>query len=232
MLNINARGKFVIRTQNCPEAPNIVGKILFIRDITRDKIVFSLTDDCRPLDQLYQLSAESNDDGWYDITVLIFKANAVIKPKAGKCLYTSDAAQQYRNYLGLNPKPVLLPQAVGKICILGENTGHGVSFLKQGYYIAAYDDNGYILAYAGYCQPSSNYDTPAIQQRVLNLNNTNRKLYLASDVVGPCNAALEEDTAKSAEYSRKMEEITNMDLANSNVSADLFGSQLNKLSLS
>lgn len=231
MFNSNKKQHFMVRTRAYPRFPEIVGKILYIRDVDDKFITFSFTEDCVPQKDVYNIPADINDDGWYDVTDLVLRANAIIRPAYSSCVFMNDSASKYRNHLGLELQPLTLANAVNKVCILGDATPRGITFLKQAYFVAVYDKNGYILAYSGYCQPAQWWTKPKIQQKILNLNGTNRSFFPAAQIVGACNAAYTEDTTTANKLVSTLNDRVASVSTDTNAGADIFSSDLKRMRL-
>lgn len=232
MLKANAVGTFHVRIKEFPAFPDIEGKILYIRDVTPNGLNVSFTDDCRPQDAVYQLPPEANDNGWYDITSMIMEANTAIMPRYDKCAFTNDVAISYRNHLDAVPKPLDENSAVGHICMLGTVGNRTVTFSKQAYYVVACDDQGYLLVYSGFCQPLEEWEKPSLQQRVLRLAGTARKLYPADTIVKACNDAYSEDFDKAQSYATTIREVASACSTDTDVGAEVFSAGISKLRLS
>ena len=210
-------GRFYLRIHKCDEAPEIEGAVVYLREITPDGLSISGTEDCRPLDTVIHLSNLMCDNGWQDVTGLIMQANMVILPKYNSCNFESDISLAYRNYINMDVKPINPYNAVGKLCVIGNTEGKRISYSKFAYFIVAVDDNGYIIAYSGFCLPLDNSGAPRTpQQKILRLVGTNRHLYLASEVVSTCNAVYFEDMRSLDTYRTRIEEA----IASSSVEAE------------
>lgn len=231
MLNIQAAGNFFVRIKEYTPFPDIEGKVVFVRDVSTNGIQFSFTDDCKPSDKVYQLPPDANDNGWYNVTPMIMTANMAILPKYDKCVFTNEVAMSYRNHLDKIPSPVDESQASGGIYLLGSTSNRVVTFSKQAYYIVACDDQGYILAYSGFCQPLEEWEKPNLQQRVLRLVGTGRKLYPASAIVNACNTAYEEDFNQAQTFAHTITETASVCSTDTDIGNEVFSSGLSKLRL-
>lgn len=231
MLNIDSGGKFFVRIKEYPAFPDVEGQIVYIRSVSRDGLEISFTDDCRPMNKVYQLPAVANDNGWYDITSLILKANTVILPKYSKCVFASNIASGYRNFLDKIPAPYEERDSIGRLCFLGTMNGRNVKFSKMAYYIVAIDDNGYILAYAGFCQFLDEWERPQILQRILRIVGTNRKMFPAEFIVNACNKAYEEDTSRAQDYAKTIQDTVAASSVDTDVNSTVYHSGISKLQL-
>lgn len=231
MLDQTAKGKFFVRIKELPCFPSAEGQVVYIWEVNQSGIQLSMTDDCRPDSKKYQLPPTANDAGWYDVTALIMAANSLILPKYDRCVFSSDIAMNYRNAIVDNAKPIDETEAVGKLCLLGSVNGRSVNFSKQAYYIVNVDNGGYILAYSGFCQPLEEWEKPVMQQRILRLIGTSRRLFLAEPIVSACNAAYEEDSLKANKYAETIRETVSAASTDTDVGSSVFGSQLSKMRL-
>lgn len=231
MLNISDVGKFYVRTKELPIFPETEGQIVMIKEVSHNGIRFNFTDDCRPIGSTYQLPPEANDNGWYDITQLILMANSTILPKYSDCVFNNDVAMNYRNFIDINIHPVDERSAEGMLCLLGNTNGKNLTFTKQAYYIVSSDENGYILAYSGFCQPLESWEKPKIQQRVLKLTGTNRKLFSARAVVEACNAAYAEDFELANKYAAEISDAVCASSAEAGVGKNIFNSGIARMSV-
>lgn len=234
-MNIDEIGSYQVRVRDCPECSDIEGQIVYIRDVTRDGIVFSMTEDCRPLDQQYKLSSASNDNGWHNITDLVMDANLAIMPKYNSCNFASEVAMEYRNFLDpevLTKAQLTDEQAVGKLCLLGTISQRKVSLSKQVYYVVAKDKDGYVLGYSGFCKPVTEWEEPCITQRVLKLSGTGKSFFYAMAVVGACNSAFGEDMESASAYAMAIMDTAIPGHSLKDVSSKAFPDTLSKMSLS
>lgn len=231
MLDASSTGTFQVRIKEFPAFPDIEGKILFIRAVTSQGVQASFTDDCRPLDAVYQLPPEANDNGWYDVTSMIMEANTAIMPRYDKCMFSSDVAMAYRNHLDALPQPLDEAQAVGHICLLGTANNRVLTFSKQAYYVVACDNQGYMLVYSGFCRPLESWEKPNLQQRVLRLSGTARKLYPADAIVRACNDAYSADFNKAQSFATNIKEAASACSTDTDVGSELFSSGIAKLQL-
>ena len=208
MLNLDAVGNFYVRIKECPAFVSVEGKIVYIREVSTEGIQFSFVDNCRPEKEVYALPPEGNDNGWYNITDLIYAANTVILPKYSRCVWESETAMNYRNFITDSMFVVEETDAIGKLCLLGNVKGKTINLLKQVYFVVAVDDNSYMLVYSGFCQPLADWQKPVIQQRVLRIIGTARKLFLAEPIVKACNEAYHEDIEHAEKFITKLREET------------------------
>lgn len=232
MLNVNDVNKFFVRIKEYAPFPNIDGQIIYIREVSSEAVELSFTDDCKPVNKVIKLPANVNDNGWYDVTSLIMKANMSILPKYSKCQFLSDVAASYRNHIDGSLVKLSEEQAKGKICFIGTNNGRGVSLGKQGYFIIDTDSNGYMLAYSGFCGYLEFWEKPTIQQRVLRLTGSNRSLYSAKEIVDTCNQLYEEDLNKSDNYIGEFNNMSSASGSDSSAAREVFDTELYKLRLS
>ena len=200
------KDRYYLRTHPCPDYPSIEGVAVYMRSFDANEIKFSFTDDCKPLDQVCSISSKWADNGWYDVTDLVLQANMTIPPKYSKCVFDSNVALAYRNYADIDVKPLDDSSAVGRLCVIGNFDGHKLSFSKQAYFIAGIDNNGFIIAYSGFCQPLEEWQKPKIQQKFLRLVGAPRKLFLADNIVETCNGLYAADVAALEQYKVKIED--------------------------
>ena len=231
MLNVNDAGKFYVRIKEFPAFPEIEGQIVMIKEVSDEGIRLNFTDDCRPVGNTYQLPPAANDNGWYDVTQLIMLANSTILPKYSACAFINDVAMNYRNFIDVNVRPIDEQSAAGMLCLLGNVNGKTLTFTKQAYYVVSSDENGYILAYSGFCQPLESWEKPKIQQRVLRLTGTTRKLFPAKTIVDACNAAYYEDFKLANKYTTEISDAACASSAETGVSKEVFTSGVAKMNV-
>ena len=217
MLNIDSIGSFYVRIKELPIMPEIEGKIVYIHGVDSNNISLSAVNNCNPSDDVHDLDAKYNDNGWYDISSLIFKANIAMLPKYSRCVWENESAVNYRNYMIGSFKTVNEDEAVDNLCMIGKQAGKIVNFSKQVYYVVAADNNGYMLAYAGFCKPLNDWQRPNIVLKVLRIIGTARKLYLAKPIVEACNAAYNEDLGLADNYISSIKESAKISMP-SNIS--------------
>ena len=231
MLTTQSAGGFFVRIKEFPEFPEIEGKIMFIRKVGPEGVQVSFTDDCRPSEKVYQLPPTVNDNGWYNVTSMIMMANTVILPKYDRCVFANEVAMSYRNHIDVMPAPLDETRAQGTICMLGSVNNRVISLTKQAYYVVACDDQGYILAYSGFCQPLEEWEKPSLQQRVLRLVGTGRHLYPAEQIVAECNAAYQEDLQVAQNFATNIEETVAASSSDTGVGQEVFAQGIHKLQL-
>lgn len=206
MLNIDSAGRFFVRTKEFPAFKEIEGQILYIRDVSSGGIRFSFVQDSKPADKEYLLPIEANDDGWHDINGIMAVANTAILPKYSSCQFTSETARSYREHAECQVKSLTEQEAIGQICFVCAPTKDGNKVSKQAYYVIAVDDSGYMITYQGFCQPLKSWEKPRLNQRVLYLGRSGKRLYPAAPIVDWCNAALNEDKQRSENYAKTIYE--------------------------
>lgn len=206
MLTANSVGRFCVRIKELPVFPELEGQIVYIRKCDSTGLQLSLSENCKPMERVYSLPVEAVDNGWYDVTSLIMAANTVILPKYEKCVFTSEVASNYRNFLEIAAQPVDEHRAAGSLCLLGTVSNRSVTYSKQAYYVVASDENGYILTYSGFCQPLESWEKPKIAQRILRLMGTSRRLFLAEPIVSACNRAYAEDFDLATNFAKVIRE--------------------------
>lgn len=231
MLNTDAAGSYFVRIKDLPIAQEVVGKIVYVNDVSHDGIVLQFTDDCRPLEEKYTLPPQANDNGWYDVTELVLAANSVILPKFNRCKWDSETAVNYRNFVEVQVQPLSEADAVGRLCLLGDIKGQNVTYSRQAYYVAAADSNGYILTYAGFCKPLESWQNPDIKQRVLRLASSTRKLFPAEQIVKACNEACAEDMAVAMDFVSNLLEAASIASTDTSVGETVFTSGLRRMHL-
>lgn len=231
MLKDTDVNKFFVRIKELNIFPDVEGKVIYIREVTQAGFKLSLTDDCRPLEKVYQLPPEANDSGWYDVTSLIMAANMLILPKYEKCVFDSQVAVEYRNVAVEGLEPLDEAAAVGQLCLLGAVNGRAISFMRQAYYVASVDDNGYILAYSGFCQPLDEWKKPVLKQKILRLVGTNRHLFPAKPIVDACNLAYHEDSDRASHYAAQIKEAAAASSTDTNAGTEVFTSSISRMQL-
>ncbi len=202
MLNINDVNKYYVRVSPLPEAQALVGQIVFVRQVSHEGIVLSMTNDCRPSPKLITLSSASNDNGWYDITDLVLDANASITPRYDICQFDNETAVVYRNYIDHPERltPLDGRNAVGKLCFIGRLGKDKLAFSNVAYFVVSMDNRGFYIVYQGFCSPKKESERPKLVQKVVRLEGTNQRFYEASDVVTACNEAYHGDVVLKDQY--------------------------------
>lgn len=224
-------GSFFVRIKEYMPFPDIEGKVIYLRGVSSDRVEISFTDDCKPMDKVYALPLDVNDNGWYNVTPMIMMANMCILPKYDKCVFDNEVAMNYRNHLDRIPKPVDESQASNGIYLLGSSNNRVISFSKQAYYIVSSDVQGYILAYSGFCQPLEEWEKPKLQQRVLRLVGTSRKLYPAEPIVNACNQAYHADFEQAMSYANTIRDTVAASSVGDNAASEIFTRGINRLKL-
>lgn len=208
MLNVKDVNRYFLRTTKLAERPELVGQVIYLRHVAASGIVISTTDDCRPNPALISLSANANDNGWYDATELILAANAAITPRYDMCAFVNEVASQYRNHIeevtALNVCDG--KKAMGRLCFIGRQNQSQWEFSKTAYFVVSLDDRGFYIVYSGFCEPKKKQAPPNIIQRVLRLEGTGQKFFAAEPIVTLCNELYNKDVALRDNYMADMKE--------------------------
>lgn len=200
-------GQYIVRTQELSWARVLTGMICYVVDATDTELSLQLTEDCVPSGQVYRFDSRTDDQHWRDVTDLVLEANMLILPPDTSCSYNSAVSSNYRNFLGISGiAPLPGEDAVGNFCVIGEVQGNNTVFGRIGYFVAAYDD-GWYLAYQGFCGYKGEGAPEKHPLRVLVLSG-NRGFYPAEPIVRACSEAYEEDLLRSIQYSSKVRERT------------------------
>lgn len=202
MLNIKDINRYFLRIAKLPERPNIGGQVVYLRHVSQQGIVVSMTDDCRPAPNMIRLSPASNDNGWYDVTELIMDANCAITPRYDMYSFVDETASQYRNHMEDSKLLHMCDgsQAMGQLCFIGRKNGEGFEFSRTAYFVVSVDDQGFYIVYSGFCEPRKSGRSHEILQRVLRLEGTGQHFYEAEPIVSACNAAYKGDCAMRDKY--------------------------------
>lgn len=208
MLNVKDINRYFLRLGALPERPDIVGQVVFLRHVSTNGLVVSMTDDCRPLPQTIPLPPKANDDAWYEVTELILDANCAITPRYDLCAFCNETARQYRNYL--EDKEVLRPcvghAAEGRLCFLGREHNEGFEFSQTAYYVVSMDSHGFYIVYSGFCNPKKGNSTPQPIQRVLRLEGSGKSFFEAEPIVRECNSRYKGDIELRDKYTSAIED--------------------------
>lgn len=204
MLNVKDMNRYFLRLMKLDACPEISGQVIYLRRISTEGMIISKTDDCRPLPELIPLPATSNDNGWYDATELILAANCAITPRYDLCVFDNDTAKQYRNHI--DSEKVLRTydsrEAVGKLCFLGRKSQSGIELSPTAYFVVYTDDQGFSVAYSGFCNPKQKKhgNTHRLTQRILRLEGSGQSFFDAASVVAFCNASYKQDVDLRDKY--------------------------------
>lgn len=192
-------GMYILRTKELSWARVLSGAIVYLCDVKDGNLILQFTEDCVPKGKKMSMGKEGDDGNWHDITHLVMEANSAITPPSNVIAFKSSVASSYRNFLGLDKIPVVEGDAaVGQIVLLGETGPQGVVFSKTGYYILAHDD-GWYIAYQGFCDYVPDGGEPDTTLRVLRLGK-DRSLYQAKPIIDACSKAYAEDVGLAEEY--------------------------------
>lgn len=208
MLNIKDINRYFLRLTKLAERPDIVGQVVYLRHVTVNGIVVSMTDDCRPNPTLISLPASANDNGWYDATELILAANSAITPRYDMCTFTNDIARQYRNHIEDASALVICEgrRAIGRLCFIGYRSGNRLEFSKTAYFVVFLDEHGFYITYSGFCEPKKKQRLYKINQRVLRLEGTGKEFFAAEPIVTFCNEMYSGDVALRDQYMNDIRE--------------------------
>ncbi len=200
-------GFYVVRTRELSWARALSGAICHIASASPEQVILQLTEDCVPKGKKLSFGADANDGCWRNVTDLVLDANSVILPPDNMCSFNSPVSANYRNFLGLNRmQPLDGDNAVGEICLLGEQSSNGLVFGKSGYFVAAHSD-GWYIAYQGFCDYTPEGEQRTHGLRVLMLGG-NRKFYPAKGIVDACSNAYMEDLQAATSYTQRISERT------------------------
>lgn len=196
-------GQYVIRTAKLAQQID-AGEILYVAKVENCELYIRKTHNCAPLPEIYRIPTQGDDGKWYDVTPLVIEANSFIPANPSTAEFVSEVAASYRNFLNLDKvvQPLSLEDAVGKVCLLGKyvkEEGKTI-FGRNGYQVIAYDDEGYIIGYEGYCDVVDFDQTRNLTLKVLNLKGTGRAFYPAEVIVDACCKAYEEDCKLAEQY--------------------------------
>ena len=225
-------GMFIVRTTELKWARQLSGVICYVdRDPAPNGIYIKATRDCIPEGSAVCIPSDGNDGNWYDVSNLVFSANASICPPNSHASFSSAVESNYRNFLGLGSKisPCDSRDAVGSVCLIGEEQRGDILFSRVGYYIVDVDENDYMIAYGGYSQYIENPNDRDLHLQILKLSGTKRRLYPAMDIVGACREAYLEDIGTAEKYTQKLRE--DMIISASDSSFKMFGSRVGTISL-
>lgn len=225
-------GMFIVRTTELKWARQLSGVICYLdRDPTPSGIYIKATRDCVPEGGAVCVPYEGDDGNWHNVSNLVFSANAAICPSNSHASFSSAVESNYRNFLGLGSKvsPCDFREAVGSVCLIGEEQRGDVLFSRVGYYIVDVDENDYMIAYGGYSQYVENPNDRDLHLQILKLSGTKRKLYPAMEIVGACHAAYLEDVATAERHTKRLRE--DMIISASDSSLKMFGSRVGTISL-
>lgn len=216
-------GMFVIRTRELSWLRVLSGEICYVMRAGVDKIHVSITKDCVPKGDVYEVPSKADDGNWYDVSELVMDANACIVPSPNTCSFSTAVEATYRNYLELGDKvqPLSLDEAIGNICVLGEKSKNGstTAFSKAGFYVISSDEKGYAIVYQGYCDYYEQDETRDISLRILNLTGTQRAFYPAKEIIPACHEAFLADVDAAQRFEAQYREKTIISAADSDLSA-------------
>lgn len=220
-------GMYLLRTKELSWARVLSGAIVYLCEVRDGNLILQFTEDCVPKGKKMSMGKEGDDGCWYDATGLVMEANSAITPPSNVIAFKSSVASSYRNFLGLDKIPVVEGEAArGQICLLGETSPQGkVVFSKTGYYVLAYD-NGWYIAYQGFCDYVPDGGEPATTLRILRLGE-NRNFYQAKPIIDACSAAYAEDIHLADKYSELIAKETSTEKEDPSVFERLDVSRLN-----
>lgn len=211
MLNIDSANRYLLRILPLKERPDVSGQVVYVRRVTSESILLSKVNDCRPQPEVIRLSAESNDDGWYDATELVLAANCAITPRYDLCTFESEAARQYRNHLGDSSilKVCDSEKAIGQLCFIGRIKDGKAELSPTACFVIHTDDYGFSVVYNGFCSPVKRRgEYLKVTQRILRLEGSGQSFFAAYPIVEACNASYAEDIALKKKYLQEVRERT------------------------
>lgn len=218
-------GDYVIRTRELPWARVLSGNICYVTGVYDDKLNIQLTEECLPNGKVFAVPTQADDGDWYKVNHLVLEANSCIYPETSECCsFNSHVAASYRNFLGFGEEHhVPIRDAVGRICLLGEQKGDNTVFSKLGYFIAGFDNNGYVIAYRGFCTyVEAGAGASKIELCILNLNNTARGFYDAEAIVEACCKAYEDDMRTADKFTAIINEQSVSKSADTSIGSSIF----------
>lgn len=211
MLNIDSANRYLLRILPLKERPDVSGQVVYVRRVTAESILLSKVNDCRPLPEVIRLSAESNDDGWYDATELVLAANCAITPRYDLCTFENEAARQYRNHLD-DPRVLQVcdsEKAIGRLCFVGRIKEGKTELSPTACFVIHTDDYGFSVVYNGFCSPVKRRgEYLKVTQRILRLEGSGQSFFAAHPIVEACNASYAEDVALKQKYLQEVRERT------------------------
>ena len=177
-------GKYITRSKKLAEDDQyLVTSIIRVDEVNNDgSFVGSLIHNCQPIYTLNFIK-DNNDDGWHDVTDMVFQANSVIPIPANTCNYDSNTAAMYRNYMKelQSLKPMDPKLSAGSLAVIGTRSRGVIKFSDTADQIIAVDDDGFIITYGGFCP--HNVTEEDIVMRVIKLDEETEALYNANEVV-------------------------------------------------
>lgn len=210
MLKYNeiSRGAFIYRTKNADALSGIWGRILCVEGHNENGIIVRKTSNCVAYDDPLVIPNFFDDGCWYDVSTLVYQANAAVYPPTDKGTFLSSVAQNYRNFLNLDyMQPMSLDEAIGRVCFIGAVKNGRLMFTRNACYVVDYDNNGWVAVYNGYAEPvGDNTEVIPPELCMYYFGGGTRRLYPADEIINACNDAYEEDIGRAADYSIKIKQ--------------------------
>lgn len=175
---------------------SLLTKIVRIESVNDDgSFVCNLIHNFQPIKAI-AIAKSGNDDGWADVTELVYQANTVIPCPVDYCKYSSATSAVYRDYLMelQQAQPIPINESVGKLCVAGIVSGNQLHFNRCAEFVAAIS-NGLAITYYGFCPHNVTDDD--ITVRIVKLGSFD--FYPAETIVEYCNRALQIDLKSAYE---------------------------------
>lgn len=214
--------KYLFRIKPLPtEYKQLIGKILKPIGVEQNLIVFEVVDSFEDTNFIAKLPLNfARDNGWHDITDLVYEANACIYPRLDDFEFGGPIQMAYRSVLpNIDDYKLSEEQAVGKVVFRGKpNNNGGVDLHSVGYYVAEFDADGFAITFYGYgrtMEEGGSSITPEL--KVIRVRGTAVNLYDARLVIDTCNTLYAEDIKSATGFLEKsIEEINVQDTALNN----------------
>lgn len=208
MLRFNdmSRGTFIYRIRNAAALAGVWGKILCVEGFSADGLIVRKTNNCVAVDDPIVIPAQFDDGNWYDVSTLVYQANAAVYPPTDRGTFLSGVAQNYRNFLNLDYiQPMSLDEAIGHVCFIGAVKEGRLLFTRTACYVVDYDNSGWVAVYNGYGAPvGDNTEVVPPELCMYYFGGGTRQFYPADEIINACNDAFEEDVGRAADFSIKI----------------------------
>lgn len=213
---------FIIRTKSVgAEYKSLLGKILTPVRIDNDKVICNVMNGISSVKGTVGIPKSlSQDDGWYDVTDLMYESNDAVAPSLSSIVFENDVALAMRNFISNYDDFILTEEeSIGKIVFIGTKNENKYNIHNVGYYVIDFDENGYGIAFYGYGDVKSEadrYETDAADKenilKIIKVRSDNIKLFDAKKLVDFCNKTVFNDLASANEYLETAKEAIKLDV--------------------